>query len=165
MHVLASKHLASLRAWAGQRSSTPERNRHLLQSETGRTTENGDMAPDGRFGRRAKEARCLLARCMCTRRSREQGRSPDRCMRSAKGMAPPDGAVCPSFSHGLFTLHSNRTDHSTCALIPPSVPVCVWPPEKDHWISEGIVKHGGWCAAAHGLAHAHTPNPRCNSGL
>eukprot|EP00966_Prymnesium_polylepis_P214828 4975017-Prymnesium_polylepis.2 len=47
---LASKHLASLRAWAG----TWPRIKH-----TRRTTENGDMTPDGRFGRRAL-ARNLL---------------------------------------------------------------------------------------------------------
>lgn len=52
-----------------------------------------------------------------------------------------DTLICPDGAHrpAVLASHSCPDGHTI-----PAVSMCVWPPDKDKYISAGIIKHGRW---------------------
>ena len=52
-----------------------------------------------------------------------------------------DAHTCPDGAHGLAKLASHGCPDGH---VIPALSMCVWPPDKDQYISAGIIKHGRW---------------------
>ena len=50
--------------------------------------------------------------------------------------------TCPAASHGLATLKGHICPVTKLSI--PPVTMCVWPPARDHYISNGIIRQGTW---------------------